>query len=36
MTIDYYESYLEPKDPHAGDDPILETLRALHRIALEN
>ncbi len=36
MTIDYYEGYQVPKDPHAGDDPIIETLRGLHRIELEN
>lgn len=36
MTIDYYEGYQEPKDQHAGYDPIIETMRQLHRIQLEN
>ena len=36
MTIDYHEGYQVPKDPYSGYDPIIETMRELHRIALKN
>lgn len=34
--IDHYEGLQLPPDPYAGYDPIIETMRELHRIEMES
>lgn len=34
--IDHYDGFQLPPDPYAGYDPIIETMRELHRIEMES